>query len=123
MKRRDLTTWTLDELVGRFEEICIAQDQAIFDDKTAKFNRLYAKMDEVSEELCRRGPEARRALMRLYGHSNMQLRVQAAKSSYGAAPVEARACLQRVVDSRFMPQALHAGMSIAALDDGTSMLS
>jgi hypothetical protein len=69
---------TVDQLVDRFAEIGVAQDQALLYDEHKKFNRLYSEMNEVDKELRRRGPEARLAVLRLYNHANMQVRVKAA---------------------------------------------
>lgn len=38
MKRLKLDSLSVDELVDRFAQACVAQDQALFDDAYAKFN-------------------------------------------------------------------------------------
>lgn len=38
---------SIDQLVARFAEIGIAQDEAILYDEHAKYRRLYRQMDEV----------------------------------------------------------------------------
>jgi hypothetical protein len=43
-------------------------------------------MDDVDQELRRRGLKARLALLKLFDHSNMQVRLEAAKCSLGVAP-------------------------------------
>jgi hypothetical protein len=110
---------TNGELVKRFAEIGIAQDDALFHDQYVKFNRLYEQMDQTERELRARGTDARRALMRLYRHSNYQVRLNAAKRTLAIAPTEARQVLQNMYDSKLYPQAGDAGMCLSNLDDGT----
>ncbi|MDR3516341.1 MAG: DUF2019 domain-containing protein [Azospirillaceae bacterium] len=123
MKKKDLKNVTMDRLVEMFEEIGIAQYEALWDYNTTKFNWLYARMDAIAQELRRRGLEARRALMRLYDHPNVQVRLKAAQRSYGAAPVEARDCLEGIAETEMYPQAADARLSIGNLDEGTSLLT
>lgn len=119
MKRVRLDQLTDDALVERFAEIGVAQDDAIFHDQNAKFNRLYEQMDAVDRELRSRGRDARLALRKLYSHPNLQTRLQAAKFSLGVAPVEARRVIQQIYDWKIYPQAGDAGMCLSNLDDGT----
>lgn len=107
-----------EELVSRFVEIAIRQDQAIFRDDNAAFNRLFDRMDAVEQELKRRGGDQRRALMPLYSHPNMQVRLMAAKSTLAAAPEQARRMLEAIADSGWQPQAGDAGMCLWSLDQG-----
>lgn len=65
--------------VDRFAEIGIAQDQALLYDEHKKFNRLFSEMNDVDQELRRRGLQARLALLKLFDHPNMQVRLKAAK--------------------------------------------
>lgn len=106
------------ELVARFVEIAIQQGDAAFEFDHKKYNALYDKMDQVDEELKVRGPDARRALIPLYEHPNLQVQIKAAKRTLAVAPDEARAVLERIAASGEMPQALEAGMSIFNLDSG-----
>ncbi|MGP0057846.1 MAG: DUF2019 domain-containing protein [Beijerinckiaceae bacterium] len=119
MSGTKLEQMTNDELVARFAEICIAEDEALFHDQYAKFNRLFEKMSAVGHELQRRGREARLELSKLYDHPNMQVRLKAAKWSLAVAPVEARQVIQQIYDWKLYPQAGEAGMCLSNLDDGT----
>jgi hypothetical protein len=119
VRRVDLTKMTVDQLVERFAEIGIAQDDALWDGKYAKFNRLFDRMNEVDLELRARGMDARRALLRLYGHRNIQVRLKAAVRTLAVAPDVARQALQTIADSKFYPQAGDAGMLLSGLDDGS----
>jgi len=95
-----------------------------------KFNRLYRQMDATEKELRRRGREARLALLRLYDHPNMQVRLNAAKRTLGIAPDAARRVLQAISDSKWQPQAMmpecHSGISIeecsSQIDGGIPVL-
>jgi len=118
MKRLKLDSLSVDELVERFAVICVAQDQALFDDAYAKFNRLYKEMDAVEKEIRARGVDARLALLKLYTHPNMQVRVQVAKCTLGVAPQAARQLLEAIAGSAWYPQAGDAGMSLDNLDAG-----
>lgn len=118
MKQAKLENMTIDQLVDRFVEIGVAQDQAELMGEIGKFNRLYRQMDATEKELRRRGRNARLALLRLYDHPNMQVRLNAAKRTLGVAPDAARRVLQAISDSKWQPQAMDAGMSLWNLDRG-----
>jgi len=122
MKQLNLANMCIDELLTRFVEIGLAQDAALEDDDLAKYNRLYNGMDAIRLELKARGKDARLTLTRLYSHPNAQVRFKAAVCSYVVAPEAARACLQAIRDSKMPPQYLDAGMTLRAIDNGTSML-
>jgi uncharacterized protein YdcH (DUF465 family) len=119
MKRIDPTDMKIGDLVSLFAQIAVAQDEALLGGEYAKFNRLYDRMAAVSNELKQREGDQRRALQVLYDFKNMQVRLKAAIHTLAVAPVEARAQLQAVADSKWFPQAGDAGMSLIALDDGT----
>ncbi|HEV7911755.1 MAG TPA: DUF2019 domain-containing protein [Methylocella sp.] len=75
-------------------------------------------MDATEKELRRRGLEARLALLRLYDHPNIQVRLKAAKRTLGVAPEAARKVIQAIYDSKWHPPAGEAGMSLWNLDRG-----
>lgn len=100
MIRSKLENMTVDQLVDRFAEIGIAQDEALLHDEHRKFNLLFSQMRQVDQELRRRGGAARLALLRLFDHSNMQVRLEAAKWSLGVAPDTARQVIQAIYDSK-----------------------
>ena len=124
-KNLDPEAMTLDELLERFEEICLVQNEAqLQGDETGieQYNLCYDALQPVGKELKRRGLEARRALRRLYNHPVHHVRLQAALFSYGAAPIEARRCLEEIQRANLPHVSLAAGMALFAIDDGTSML-
>jgi hypothetical protein len=118
MSRGKLRSLTNDELVSRFVDIGLAQEEALVYGEIAKFNRLYEKKDHVVDELRSRPGDQRRALLSLYDHPNLQVRLIAVKNSLALAPDEGRRVLQAIADSREYPQAGDAGMSLWALDEG-----
>ncbi|MET0724159.1 MAG: DUF2019 domain-containing protein [Tardiphaga sp.] len=108
----------VDDLVSLFAQIVSAQDVALLEGGHSKFNRLFDRMMDVANELKSRDGDQRTALLRLFSHPNMQVRLQAAKLTLAVAPVEARAQLQAIADSKWFPQAGDAGMSLWNLERG-----
>jgi len=119
MKPLNLTRLTTDQLIDQFEEIALLQDRALIDDDHKQYNRLFGMMDAVDRELKKRGQGARRTLLRLLVHPNIQVRLKAATRTLAVAPAEAREILESIAASAHYPHAGHAGMLIAGLDDGT----
>jgi hypothetical protein len=118
MSRANLDRMDVGQLVERFTEIALAQDEALLMDEIAKFNRLFDQMDAVKNQLRTRNGDQRRALLRLYNHPNAQVRLKAAVATLAVAPEEARELLQTIADSREYPQAGDAGMTLVNLDRG-----
>lgn len=119
MKQTGLERMSVDQLVARFVDIALAQDQALLMDEYAKFNRLYGEMEAIEHQLRARDGDQRRTLVRLYEHPNAQVRLKAATATLAVVPQAARQKLQAIADSREYPQAGDAGMTILGLDDGT----
>ncbi|MGO8845398.1 MAG: DUF2019 domain-containing protein [Methylocella sp.] len=118
MKQANLKSMTTDQLVDRFAEIGIAQDQALLYGEVGPFRKLYLQMKEVDTELRTRGKDARSALQRLYDHPNMQVRLQAAKRTLTVAPQAARQVIESISESDWFPQAGEAGMTLSNLESG-----
>jgi len=118
MKSTRLTQLTVEHLVARFAEIGSAQDDALLYDEIAKFNRLYREKTSVLEELRSRDGDQRRALLRLYDHPNIQVRLNAAKATLAVAPEAARRLLEDIATRKDVPQGGDAGMSLWNLDRG-----
>lgn len=119
MKQARLSEMTTQNLVARFAQIGVAQDEALLGGEIAKFSRLFERMREVSDELKRRDNDQRRALLVLFDYPNIQVRLKAAKHALRVAPVEARQQIETIAESQWFPQAGEAGMCLALLDDGT----
>ena len=118
MTRINISEMNVEQLVERFVDIALDQDIAIHQYDTAKFNRLFEQMEAVDGELKARVGDQRRALLRLYGHPNAQVRLTAAKATLAVAPDAARHLLQTIADSHEHPHAGDAGMCLVALDRG-----
>lgn len=118
MKRAKLADMTIADLVERFAQIGVAQDQALLAGETAKFNRLFQQMMDAANELKKREGDQRRLLLELFDFPNMQVRLQAAKLTLAVAPAEARKQLEAIADTHWRPQAGDAGMSLSFLDRG-----
>ena len=119
MTKMALDKLTVDELVERFEDICMKQYQGILRRKTAEYNVLYAKMDSVDAELKRRGAEARLALLGLYGHPNVQVRLKAAIRTLAVAPDPAKQVLKEIAESYQFPQAADAALMLDSSNFGS----
>jgi hypothetical protein len=119
-----------DKLVQRFAEICVKQDEALldtvcnevdspaFDKAISRFNDLFDIMKDIDDELRKRGLSSRLALTKLYTHSNLQVRLQAARLTLAIAPTDAKQVIEAIVESKRMPQAGDAGMCLWALEQG-----
>ncbi|MGV3633118.1 MAG: DUF2019 domain-containing protein [Pseudorhodoplanes sp.] len=118
MKRVNLSKMTTEQLVHLFADLAIQQDAALLYRAQREVNKLYFKLDAIKKELKSRPGDHRVALLPLYGHKNMQVRVKAAKATLAIAPEAARAQLEAIRASGWQPQALEAGMSISSLDEG-----
>ncbi len=117
MSRDKLRSLTSEELVRRFVDIGLAQDEALLYGEIAKFNRLFGQKDDVVQELRVRPGDQRRALLALYDHPNLQVRLNAVKNSLALAPEEGRRVLQAMAEHEY-PQAGDAGMCLWNLDRG-----
>ena len=118
MKRNSPQEMTIHQLVQRFTEIALEQDQALLRNEHRRFNRLFDDMEIVEEELKAREGDQRSALLPLYHHDNAQVRLKAVKATLAVAPEAARHMLKVIAESRQYPQAGEAGMSLVNLDRG-----
>lgn len=116
MTQCNVKTMTVKELVERFIAIAVGQDKAIFDEDNGKFNRLYDQMEKVRSELKSRPGDQRSALLPLYDHPNIQVRLKAASTTMDVAPEAARQVFQKIYDSRRYPQAADALAALWRLD-------
>jgi hypothetical protein len=116
MIQADVSKMTVAELVERFIGIALDQDNALFNGEISRFNELYDQMDEVRNELKRRMGDQRSALLPLYGHPNIQVRLKAALTTMDLEPIAAREVFQKIASSRRYPQAADALAAIRRLD-------
>jgi hypothetical protein len=118
MTRLDLKAMTIEHLVDQFIKIALEQEDALLSNATEQFTPLFWKMEAVEEELKARQGDQRRALLPLYSHKNMQVRLKAAKATLALAPHAARQALIEIKASGWQPQAGEAGMSLRNLGRG-----
>jgi hypothetical protein len=114
---KDLTKYTVQELLMQFRNACLAQYDTYLTDNISKRNTLFDFLITVTRELKRRGVEERRSLLTLFADKNPQVRLQAAKSVYSVAPVEAKACLEAIAAAGLPDQSLSAGMTLSRLEE------
>jgi len=118
MTQIELKDLKVAELVERFATAGVEQNQALLCDQFARFSRLYWQMDAINNELRSRPGDQRRALIALFSHADMQVRLKAAKATLAVDPEAARRMLRVIVDSHQQPQAGDAGMCLWNLDRG-----
>jgi hypothetical protein len=118
VKRANLRDLTVDQLAQRFAATEIEEDKAEQVGDRAKLRYLRLHMFAIAKELKGRPGDQRRALLALYDHPNMQVRLMAAKCSLAISPHEARRVIETIAASRCFPQAGDAGMCLVMLDRG-----
>jgi hypothetical protein len=75
-------------------------------------------MDAVCQELQSREGDGRRALIPLYAHPNIQVRLAAAKRTLAFNYDDARRVIEEIANSGKYPIAGGAGMTLDSLDRG-----
>jgi hypothetical protein len=118
MKQPEPDAARVDELVTLFIELCILQDRELLRGDVQQVNRLFDKIEDVKRELKARPGDQRRALIPLYQHENMQVRLKAAKATLAVAPAAAREQLEDIKASNWLPQSAEASGSLWNLDRG-----
>jgi hypothetical protein len=118
MRQKAINQMTTSELVEKFVEVAVAQDEAELRGQMAKYNRLFKQMMDVEGQLRGRDGDQRLQLLRLFDHPNLHVRVQAAMLTLAVAPVEARAQLEILAASDRLPYSADAGMCLWNLDRG-----
>jgi hypothetical protein len=118
MKRERLGDLTVAQLVERYVEAGIGEDKAEMQDDLPRRNRLCRQMFAIADELKSRSGDQRRALLPLYTHQNMEVRLMAAKATLAIAPIEARKIIESIAASNWFPYAGDAGMCLEMLDQG-----
>jgi cytochrome c oxidase assembly protein Cox11 len=113
-----LSKLSSEQLVQLFAELAVEQDMALLSLAQGKVNKLYWRIKAIGEVLKSRPGDQRSALLPLYDHKNMQVRLKAAHATLAIAPEAARAQLEAIAASGWQPQALDAGMSLINLDRG-----
>jgi hypothetical protein len=118
MSGADYSSLSIDELLSQFENSCLIQYETDITDDIDTYNLEFRTLVDIKKELQSRGPLARRALMRLFGNSNKQVRLMAAKHAYPVARDEAKKCLQDLAAGPFPDdQVFAAGMTLHRLEE------
>ena len=78
MTQIDLKSLSTDQLLEHFASIGVEQDKADEAEDNAKYERLFKQMSAIQNELKSRPGDQRRALVQLFDHPNMQVRLNAA---------------------------------------------
>src|SRR5579875_3657689 len=118
MKRADLESMTVVQLVERFTALAVDQFKAELYGENAKYNRLNRQIVAIGQELQARPGDQRDALVPLFAHPNAQVRLMAAELALAIAPAAARATLQDLWDKKKFPQAAYAFGTLRALERG-----
>jgi hypothetical protein len=119
MNSKTLAEIPTERLVERFAKFGLDQVKAELFGEIGKYNRLYREMASIASELKSRSGDQRRALMSLYSHPNIHVRLAAAKKTLAVAPNEARQVIEGIAVSHDYPYAGEAGITLEFLDDGT----
>lgn len=118
MKNESLQTASVIDLTERFLTSALAQFEAELNSNIRKQNKCVEEQMAIAAELKSRPGDQRSALLALYEHPNVQVRLNAARLTFAVAPKAARDIVQAIVDSKRQPQAMDAGMCLYALDQG-----
>jgi len=118
MTGADLKAMTVAQLVENFAELGVKQNKALLCNDLSEVTSLYWRIDAIKEELKGRPGDQRRALLTLFNHPDLQVRLKAAKATLAVAPDQARAMLEHIAARHRGPQAGDAGMCLWNLDRG-----
>jgi hypothetical protein len=118
MSRAKPTRLPVEELVQQFVDLAVEQDMALLSGPQKEVNRIFWKLEAIEGELKARPGDQRAALLPLYNHKDMYVRVKAAKATLAIAPEAARSQLEAIRLSGWQPQALEAGMCLWTLEQG-----
>lgn len=109
---------TLSELLDDYVRMSLRQYDVNMIDDFRAYNATVPRQIALEAELKRREGDQRRALLSLFDHPNMQVRLNTARATRPVAPEAARKMLQEIAASRHLPMSADAGMSIRAWDQG-----
>jgi len=118
VKRAKLEELSTEELTDRFAEAGLEQFRSELRNDIAEQNKCVDEEMAIVTELKKRPGDQRSALLRLYEHPNVQVRLNAAKLTFAVAPTAAREVVQAIADSKQYPQAGDAGMCLWAIEQG-----
>ena len=105
----DLSKLSIAQLLDRFVELCLQDEEAANFARVSECNRLVVQISDVKKELQKRPGDQRDALVTFFTHPNLQVRYHAAANLMSIMPVEARLQMEAIADSKIYPIAGHAG--------------
>lgn len=118
MNQAKARSLSVDEIVALYVENGQAQYDAIENEQTSRFNRLFKQMLALESELKSRGRDQRTALLPLLGRGNLQVRLNAAKATLTVAPAAARRELEAIRETGRHPQGPDAAGCLRSLNEG-----
>lgn len=110
VSEKNLGGMAVDELLAAYVALCLRQFDANEVEDSRRYNATFPIVMAIETELESRAGDQRRALMGLFDHPNIQVRLQAARACRSVAPVAAAALLEEIKASQRFPQAADAGM-------------
>ncbi len=116
MIKRDISGLSISELRERYAELSIRQSAAADLMNVSLVDRLGDQIFEISSELKSRPDDRGRTLMKLFDHSNFNVRLNAGRSLMSVFPEEARRQIQAIADSGKYPYSVDAGLYLSSLD-------
>jgi cytochrome c oxidase assembly protein Cox11 len=118
MSQADLAKLTVADLVRRYANLGVEDDKACMQFDAEWSTRVRRRMWAIEDELKSRPGDQRRALLALYDHPNMGLRLMAAKATLAVAPQQARKMIEWIASLNWPAHSGDAGMCLWALDKG-----
>jgi hypothetical protein len=109
---------TIAQLVERFTAVALDQCEAQQRYSIPKVNRLFDQMEALEGELKKREGDQRRALLPLYDHPVLHVRLKAALATLAVAPKETRFLLEEIGAKNKNLQGLDANMTLRQLNNG-----
>ncbi len=118
MMKSSFSDMSLQELVAAYEQIVMAQDQSLREDKISKFNKEYKIREAIVDELRSRPDDQRNVLVPLLDRREPWMRICVASDTYSLNPERSREYMQTVADYRFDPYKGRAASSLGLWDIG-----
>ncbi|SKA30724.1 DUF2019 domain-containing protein [Consotaella salsifontis] len=110
---------TTEELVDYFAELGLSREQAEIMSDQAELNRAIRRRFDVVAELKSRKGDARRLLMRHFGHKSTWVQLNAAKATLALFPEAARLKLSELAEWEAGPVRAGAREFLEAFDNGS----
>ena len=119
--KRNLSRLSDEALRDLFETLAIKQGDAWAPENPKmlwRYEKFYFEIVDVVKELQSRPGDARRILIPLLEHENLQVRLKTATNVFALVPEQARRTLQSLRESAAAPVFFEAGSFLGAVDRG-----